>query len=293
MLMSDFPEADRFRLLALGVFMDGTSGGGVRPGNAGLALFGPHEETWKKLLRRAVAAGWLILIERGGARRGPGGTTVRRASVYAASVPAGVYARRGEILSAPPFKKEASSGRPRGAAPELKEADGGFLLPFSKEASGTFLPGASKEASQAVEGSVERLEGSRQRLHHQSLPSSIPSSRPDEGGQQQVPGVAEEGVKEVRSLGEQIVALLSDYTGQPTDRSWAEKVCRQVLNGREVRNPLTYIAKAVSSEPGRYVPRSAPWDKPVPDAGPANPDGYERGAALARELLAAKRRKQA
>ncbi|WP_344241958.1 hypothetical protein [Actinocorallia libanotica] len=292
MLMSDFPEADRFRLLALGVFMDGISGGGVRPGNAGLALFGPHEETWKKLLRRAVAAGWLVLVERGGARRGPGGTTIRRASVYAASVPAEVYTRRDEILLAPPFRKEAPTAGPKEATPALKEACEGFLPPVAKEAPRDFLRGASKEVSPPVEGSAKRLEGSRQGLRHQSLPSSIPSSRTDAGGQQ-ASGAKGGGAKEAQRLGDEIAALLTSHTGRPVDRSWAEKVCHQILDGREVRNPLTYIAKVVGSEPDRYVPQNAPWDKPVPDAVPANPDVYERGAALARELLAAKRRKQA
>ncbi|WP_344458516.1 hypothetical protein [Actinocorallia aurantiaca] len=290
--MNDFPEADRFRLLALGVFMDGISGGGARPGNAGLALFGPHEETWKKLLRRAVAAGWLVLIERGGARRGTGGTTIRRASVYAASVPAEVYARRDEILSAPPFKKEAPMADPTEVAPALKEACGDFLPPSSKETPGRFLHGTSKEAEQPFEGSGERLEGSLQGLRHQTLPSSIPPSRADAEDQQRTSSTVGRKTQEAPSLGETVAALLAGYTGQPVDRSWAEKVCRQILNGREVRNPLTYIAKAISSEPDRYAPQSAPWDRPVPVAGQANPDGYERGAALARKLLAAKYRQQ-
>lgn len=57
MLMS-VPHPTNFKLLPLGVFMS-ADGGRVRPGNASLAMFGPHEKTWAKLLRWAVAEGWL------------------------------------------------------------------------------------------------------------------------------------------------------------------------------------------------------------------------------------------
>ncbi|MBQ1118576.1 hypothetical protein, partial [Streptomyces sp. C3-3] len=108
MLMS-VPHPMNFKLLPLGVFMS-ADGGRVRPGNAGLALFGPHEKTWAKLLRWAVDEGWLVLVERGGARRGAGGTTVKRASVYAAAVPRDVWERRGGVLGAPPFRSAGFEG---------------------------------------------------------------------------------------------------------------------------------------------------------------------------------------
>jgi hypothetical protein len=116
MLMSDLPEPDRFKLLAVAVFMS-ADGGNVRPGNNGLAAFGPHADTWKKLLQRTVKAGWLIQVARGGARRGPNGSTLRRASVYAAAVPMAVWERRGDVLHSPPFRSAAVEGG-AGSTPE-------------------------------------------------------------------------------------------------------------------------------------------------------------------------------
>lgn len=205
LMMSDLPHEDRFKLLALGIFMDGETGEGARPGAANLALFGHHEETWKQLLRRTVDAGWLILRERGGSRKGPNGTRIRKASRYAASVPAEVYDRRREILGAPPFRasKEArerpsqdGSALPSKTGPSTNEAaKASFNAPPpvdnppaplhegslpSYEGSAETLrstpteptPESTKEASSTYEGSADGL----RRKPHCASPSTSPSS---------------------------------------------------------------------------------------------------------------------
>jgi hypothetical protein len=210
-MMSDLPQEDRFKLLPLGIFMDGETGEGARPGAANLSLFGHHEETWKQLLRRAVAAGWLILRERGGSRKGPNGTRIKRASRYAASVPGDVYRRREEILGAAPYRatKEArpqqsgqeqgedalpstDAGLPSKDAPSTKEVqhasfnghgpvDNPSTLTY--EGSPDTLPstagGSTKEASRPTKEVREGHEGSPQRLPHQSVPPSTSTSSKD------------------------------------------------------------------------------------------------------------------
>lgn len=206
MLMS-VPHPMNFKLLPLGVFMS-ADGGRVRPGNAGLAQFGPHEKTWAKLLRWAVAEGWLIQVARGGARRGPNGTTIVRASVYAASVPQPVWERRMEILGAPPFRAaevegsdpdplkgapgdspEGLKGAPDGSPLDPDSLKGASDAPFNapdpslKGAPDGSLPDPLKGASDvfegsdpSFEGSVSGFEGSAQALPHHVVTSRSSSS---------------------------------------------------------------------------------------------------------------------
>ncbi|MEV7994925.1 hypothetical protein AB0O67_24335 [Streptomyces sp. NPDC086077] len=172
-------------------------GGRVRPGNAGLAQFGPHEKTWAKLLRWAVAEGWLLQVERGGARRGPNGTTIVRASVYAASVPQPVWERRLEILGAPPFRapglegsaSDALKGAPEDSPHGADSLKGAPVAPFNapdpslKGAPRDSLPESLKGAipdfegsDPSFEGSVPGFEGSAQALPHHVVPSRSNSS---------------------------------------------------------------------------------------------------------------------
>lgn len=96
MIMGGLPKEDRFKLLAVGLFMD-LSGKGSLPSPAELAEFGLREAAWENLLRRAVDAGWLTVID---------------TSVYAASVPREVWERRKGTLGAPPFRSpNAQLGR--------------------------------------------------------------------------------------------------------------------------------------------------------------------------------------
>jgi hypothetical protein len=83
---SDLPATTRHCLLALSTYMN-ERGGSAFPGSTRLAHdTGLHIRTVKGCLTDAVRAGWLQLVERGGAPKdGP-----RRASVYRACVPAGV-----------------------------------------------------------------------------------------------------------------------------------------------------------------------------------------------------------
>ncbi|WP_242892604.1 hypothetical protein [Actinomadura litoris] len=184
MMVSDLPQGDRFKLLALGIFMDGETGDGARPGAANLALLGYHEETWKQLLRRTVDAGWLILRERGGSRKGPNGTRIRKASRYAASVPPEVYDRHREVLAGPPFRaatKEAPGSKEASGAP----AEGAAMLPSNNGASTKEAQGASFEASPPVdnssvavyEGSPPRYEGSVEGLPSTSTKEASESTK--------------------------------------------------------------------------------------------------------------------
>ncbi|MFI1526148.1 hypothetical protein [Streptomyces griseus] len=210
LVLMSVPHPTNFKLLPLAVFMS-ADGGRVRPGNAGLAMFGPHEKTWAKLLRWAVNEGWLVLMERGGARRGAGGTTVKRASVYAASVPQPVWERRMEILGAPPFRAagfegsgsevpdslkgapgssdQPLKGAPDGSVPASDSLKGAPSAPFNgsdsslKGASEDSLQGSTKgaigtfEGSDPIyEGSDPGFEGSAQTLPHHVVPSRSNSS---------------------------------------------------------------------------------------------------------------------
>lgn len=260
MLMS-VPHPTNFKLLPLGVFMS-ADGGKARPGNTSLAMFGPHEKTWAKLLRWAVAEGWLLQVSRGGARRGPNGTTVVRASVYAASVPQAVWERRMEILGAPPFRAsgvEGSASDPLKGAPDgsletpdsLKGASGApFNAPDAslKGALRGSLPDSLKGAPEgfegsdpSFEGSVSGFEGSAQTLPHhvvlssRSDSSSTSSTTPvaeavEDGFVDDSDGTEEGGgdISESRSIAEQIVAAL-DYRGQTPNRKQQE-----TLTGRLV-----------------------------------------------------------
>jgi len=187
MASGDLPQGDRFKLLAVGIFMDGATGDDARPGNANLAQLGFHEETWKQLLRRAVKSGWLILRERGGSRKGPGGTRVRRASRYAASVPASVWVRREEVLAGSPFRssKEAPGGEgplPSKDATSTNEAlDASFMgspaepAPTTPPVEGspeTLRSTSTKEASETYEGSIPEV----RRKSPETSPSISPSS---------------------------------------------------------------------------------------------------------------------
>lgn len=201
-MMMSVPHPQNLKLLPLGIFMS-ADGGDARPGNAGLAMFGPHEKTWAKLLRWAANEGWLILVRRGGARRGPSGTTIVRASVYAASVPQLVWKRREEILGAPPFRApgvegsapDSLKGAPGDSPDGLKGAPDGSLnasgplkgaieAPFNssdsslKGASSGSLPDSLKGAPRGFEGSVPSFEGSAQALHYQAVTPSTSTTPP-------------------------------------------------------------------------------------------------------------------
>lgn len=55
-----------------------------------------------------------------------------------------------------------------------------------------------------------------------------------------------------------IIELLAEHAGRPVDRAWAAKVRRQLLDDRQVDNPLGYVAACIRGEPARYLPSAAP-----------------------------------
>jgi hypothetical protein len=300
LMMSDVPETDRFRVLAIGIFMS-EDGGSARPGGAGLALFGPHEETWKQLLRRTVKAGWLALMKRGGARRGRGGTTVRHASVYAATVPLETWLRREEILGSLPYRRPSAEGSaeealkeaagdflqeaepPREAAsqpsPESdlpKEATGDFLQRESasetqapNEALGSFLQGLPDGALKALKEALEGFEGSPQGLPHHVVPtsrtsSSVPADAHVTGG-----GGGQQDKHHAAAVA--LVADL-DYLGQWPDSTERQKLTTAVRAAlgagwteQDLRRQLDLKSgRDIDSATAVYLARLRPGKLPTP-----------------------------
>lgn len=261
MMSGDLPQEDRFKLLPLGIFMDGDTGEGARPGAANLALMGHHEETWKQLLRRAVASGWLILRERGGSRKGPNGTRIKRASRYAASVPAEVYDRRREILDAPPFR--APSKEAPGAEGGLPSKDS--ALPSYNGTSTKEVPSASFEPPAPVdnpphaafEGSLPGYEGS---------PETLPSTSTKEAREstKEVPEGYEGSLNGLRRKSPETSPSISPSSNLPTSKIRSDRSARDDVQDRKgarwlaetwpgVTEPIAaHIIQAVRDEAARY-----------------------------------------
>lgn len=88
-----------------------------------------------------------------------------------------------------------------------------------------------------------------------------------------------------------IIEVLREETTHTVDRIWASKIRRQILDGRDIRNPLAYAASAIRGEPAKYLPVAGGLhDQPPPELNPVDDDVAIVGAARARELLAAKNR---
>lgn len=89
-----------------------------------------------------------------------------------------------------------------------------------------------------------------------------------------------------------IIELLAEHTGRTVDRAWASRIRSQLLDDRETRNPLGYVAHSIRENPTRFLPGlSAVHDQPVPELPPPDPDAYERGAAAVRAALPRRPRK--
>lgn len=90
-----------------------------------------------------------------------------------------------------------------------------------------------------------------------------------------------------------IIELLVELTGRTVDRFWASKVRREILDGRQVDNPLRYVAASIRGEPARYLPVAVPGDQAgaavIAAVRTANRDqtatAAERGLAEARAAL--------
>lgn len=90
-----------------------------------------------------------------------------------------------------------------------------------------------------------------------------------------------------------IIELLVELTGRTVDRLWASKVRREILDGRQVDNPLRYVAASIRGEPARYLPVAVPGDQAgaavIAAVRTANRDqtatAAERGLAEARAAL--------
>ncbi|MFE9391183.1 hypothetical protein [Streptomyces sp. NPDC006784] len=300
LMMSDLPEGDRFKLLALGIFMS-ADGGRARPGNLGLAHFGPHEKTWAKLLRNAVKSGWLILVERGGARRGTGGTTFRKASVYAASAPWKVWSCRTEILNSSPYKAaslegsaETSSveqpkqsptrspvlkGAPRtpfnGSLPKLKGAAKGSLQ-ASEANSPWVLKGAPETPLNGFEGSLKAFEGSAQRLPHHVIPPSrtyLPGAGSQATSSTPPQAHGKDGGGEDSEWQQQALLILDslDYRNRPPSRTQrtdlAQRLGEALATGWTVEALQGYLdlgSTTVHSAVGVYFHRLKPSELPEP-----------------------------
>lgn len=290
-MMMSVPHPQNLKLLPIGIFMS-ADGGDARPGNTNLARFGPHEKTWAKLLRWAVNEGWLLLLQRGGARRGPNGTTVVRASVYAASVPQLVWKRREEILGAPPFKAdgslngahkgspEALNGAPGGSLVDDPSLNGALIAPFNgsgpslKGAPRDSLPAPLKGAPDGFEGSVSRFEGSAQTLPHQAVTprtSTTPPSAPvTESSAGQGGGGGEQ---QQQHQGASLFVDALDYRGRQPSRTQRLKLSKLTAlalgAGWTEPNLKAYLDlgnAAVESAAAVYLHRLDPEELPEPPA---------------------------
>lgn len=307
MLMS-VPHPQNFKLLPLGIFMS-EDGSRARPGNAGLAMFGPHEKTWAKVLRWAVAEGWLVQVERGGARRGPDRTTIKRASVYAASVPQPVWERRLEILGAPPFRAAGVEGSAQDPSDALKGAPddspehpesmkGAPETPFNppdgpmKGAPRDSLPESMKGApgvfegsDPSFEGSVSGFEGSAQTLPHHVVPSRSSSSSTSTTTGAEVVALADArdrkggGGGDDSSTEERAKTFVSslDFQGKTPSRSKRADLTARVAealaagwNEKRLRTYLDLGGAVIGSPVGVYLHRLS--EDELPDVADAQSD---------------------
>jgi hypothetical protein len=297
LMMMSVPHPQNFKVLPIGMFMS-ADGGRIRPGNTGLAMFGPHEKTWAKLLRWAVDEGWLLLVQRGGARKGPGGTTVKRASVYAASVPQQVWERRAEILTAPPFRAAAFEGSAEeapdplkgaseGSSPDSDLSKGAPATPFNgpdpsmKGAPGDSLPRSTKGAIGVFEGSDPSFEGSAQGLPHHVVPSRIDSSRSSSSSSVVTPATVDTSVDQDGGGGgdsfhpdtehAETLAASLDYRGTAPKKKQHQQLITRLAaalsagwSERDLKTYLDLRGAAVRDAAAVYVSRLA--EDELPDA---------------------------
>ena len=118
------------------------------------------------------------------------------------------------------------------------------------------------------------------------------------------PAKTDDDDQELEKLNEQIenriIELLTEQTGRPVDRAWASRVRRQILDDRQVGNPLSYVAAAIRGEPQKYMPSSRPvqaGNAVLAQLATVDRDATsaatERGAPAVREAIkAAKGRKE-
>ncbi|TDD77722.1 hypothetical protein [Actinomadura rubrisoli] len=99
-----------------------------------------------------------------------------------------------------------------------------------------------------------------------------------------------------------IVDVLADITGRTVDSGHAAKVRGQLLDGRQVANPMAYVAKALRERPTDFLPAQAPpairdapfLDRePAPDQDQINARGRAAVEEARRAALAAKTAAQA
>ncbi|WP_433465724.1 hypothetical protein [Spirillospora sp. CA-128828] len=90
-----------------------------------------------------------------------------------------------------------------------------------------------------------------------------------------------------------IVDVLTDLTGRTVDDPHAAKVRRQLLDGRQVANPMAYVSKALRERPNDFLPADTPADRPPPPRPQLDPERAQAGAAEARRLLAERRKADA
>ncbi|MGI5418677.1 hypothetical protein [Actinomadura luteofluorescens] len=90
-----------------------------------------------------------------------------------------------------------------------------------------------------------------------------------------------------------IVGTLEDLTGRTITTEHAAKVRRQLLDGRQVANPMAYVAKCLRERPNDYLPAETPADRPPPPRPLLDPERAQAGAAEARRLLAERRKADA
>lgn len=90
-------------------------------------------------------------------------------------------------------------------------------------------------------------------------------------------------------IDKRIVELIREHTGQKIEPGWASRVRRQLLDDRQVGNPLAYVSSAIRGEPARYLPPPADDNSAavldMVRAGDVRPDVAKRGADAVRKAL--------
>src|SRR5918992_6259148 len=133
------------------------------------------------------------------------------------------------------------------------------------------LPGPDevRNRSTTERGTVPHLDP--EPFHNQAHPSraEAPTSRRQETGDRkgeerngtsvgdESSSVADARAKpddEESKIEEKIIGVIYEQTGRYVPAGHAAKVRRQLLDDRDVRNPLTYVAAAIRGEPRRYLP---------------------------------------
>ncbi|WP_148086161.1 hypothetical protein [Actinocorallia herbida] len=115
-------------------------------------------------------------------------------------------------------------------------------------------------------------------------PPSPPTDRGEPDGREDDPAARHDETDLIAAVAE----VIGEVCGRPASREHARKVCRQILDGREVRHPLRYVTTAIRKDPALYAPPAVrPSERPPSEA--IAPGQCGHGAANAAECALCRR----